>query len=47
MVLQEELKTMPFGDVWDEYCSACGVPKDGEWFETVKNYENEILKKRG
>ena len=47
MVLQEELKTMPFGDVWDEYCSACGVPKDGEWFETVKNYENEILKQRG
>ncbi len=47
MVLQEELKTMPFGDIWDEYCSACGVPKDGEWFETVKNYENEILKKRG
>ena len=47
MVLQEELKTMPFGDVWDEYCSACGVPKDGKWFETVKNYENEILKKRG
>ncbi len=47
MVLQEELKTMPFGDVWDEYCSLCGVPKDGEWFETVKNYENEILKMRG
>ena len=47
MVLQEELKTMPFGDVWDEYCSLCGAPKDGEWFETVKNYENEILKQRG
>ena len=47
MVLQEELKTMPFGDVWDEYCDLCGVPKDGEWFETVKNYENEILKMRG
>ena len=47
MVLQEELKTMPFGDVWDEYCSLCGAPKDGEWFETVKIYENEILKQRG
>ena len=47
MVLQEELKTMPFGDVCDEYCSLCVAPKVGEWFETVKNYENEILTQRG
>ncbi len=47
MVLSEELKTLPFGDVWDEYCARQGVPKDGEWLETVKNYENKILKTRG
>ena len=47
MVRQEELKTMPFGDVWEEYCRRCNVPADGEWFETVKQYEKDILSKRG
>ena len=47
MVIQEELKTMPFGEVWEQYCRECGVPADGEWFQTVKQYENEVLRKRG
>ena len=47
MVRQEELKTLPFGDVWAKYCEECNAPKDGEWFETVKKYETEILAQRG
>ena len=47
MVRQEELKTMPFGDVWAEYCSRCGVANDGEWFSAVQKYEKEVLSKRG
>lgn len=47
MVLQEELKTMPFGDVWEEYCRVCGKPADGEWLADVKRYEDEVLRKRG
>ncbi len=47
MVRQEELKTMPFGAVWEEYCRECKVPADGEWFESVKQYEKDILSKRG
>lgn len=47
MVVSEELKTLPFGDVWAEYCKECGAPLDGEWFETVKAYEKEITSKRG
>jgi len=47
MVRQEELKTLPFGDIWAEYCKVCGAPCDGEWFDTVKNYEKETLAKRG
>lgn len=47
MVRREELKTMPFGDVWAKYCDECDVPRDGEWFEIVKKYEDEILSKRG
>ena len=46
LVRAEELKTLPFGDVWEEYCNQCGVPVDGEWFATVKAYEEEVLVKR-
>lgn len=46
MVRQEELKTMPFGEIWDEYCRMCNVPVDGEWFAQVKEYEKKILEER-
>ena len=46
MVRQEELKTMPFGDVWAEYLRVCGVPADGEWFSQVKEYEQKVLVNR-
>lgn len=46
MVRQEELKTLPFGEVWDEYCHRNGVPVDGAWFEEVKKYEQNVLSKR-
>ena len=46
MVIQEELKTMPLGEIWNEYCRVCGAPADGEWFATVKEYEREVLSKR-
>ena len=45
-VVQDEMKTMPFGDIWEEYCRQCGVKADREWFEDVKKYENEVLSKR-
>jgi L-rhamnose isomerase len=47
MVRQEELKTLPFGDVWAQYCEECGVPCDGEWFDEIVKYEKEVLSKRG
>mgnify|MGYP001028271700 FL=1 len=46
MVRQEALKTMPFGDVWDEYCRSCNVPVGTDWFETVQRYEHDVLSKR-
>ena len=45
LVMQEEVKTLPFGDVWDEYCSRCGVSSN-DWFKEVKEYEEEVLSKR-
>ncbi len=46
MVAQEELKTLPFGDIWNEYCKRSNAPADGEWFSEVEKYEKEILVKR-
>ena len=46
MVMQEELKTFPFGDVWTKYCEECGVPADKNWFEEVERYEKEVLLNR-
>ena len=47
MVRAEEAKTLPFGDVWEEYCKVCGAPCDGEWFSDVVEYENNVMIKRG
>ena len=46
MVCQEELKIMPFGEIWREYCRRCGVPEDGQWFAHVRKYEADVLSKR-
>ncbi len=46
LVKQDELKTMPFGDVWDEYCSRCKAPLDGQWLEMVRKYEADVLSQR-
>ena len=46
MVAQEELKTAPFGEIWDEYCRRCGKPLDGEWYGEVSRYEKDVLSAR-
>jgi len=45
-MLQEELKSMPFGDVWDYYCETQGVPAGAEWYDSVMEYEKNVLLKR-
>ena len=46
MVVQEELKTLPFGEIWNEYCRRCGKPVDGEWYREIETYEKEVLEAR-
>ena len=41
MVLQEELKTAPFYDVWQEFLARENKPS--EYFAEVKRYEDEVL----
>lgn len=43
LALLEELKTMPFGAVWDFYCLKKEVPLAHEWIKSVKDYENRVL----
>ncbi len=44
MVLQEDMKVAPFGDVWLEYLRR--ENKSASYIEDVKNYEREVLSKR-
>ena len=42
----EEIKTLPFGAVWDEYCRRAGVPVGDSWIAEMKRYEKDVLSKR-
>ena len=44
MYLQEECKTMPFGDVWAEFLLRENV--SGAYYSEIKNYEEKVLVKR-
>ena len=46
LALQEELKTLPWGEVWDEYLKRQGMVSDKEMFLDVRKYEEEVLSKR-
>jgi L-rhamnose isomerase len=46
LALLEELKTLPFGAVWDYYCLNAGVPVGEAWLAEVKRHERDVLQKR-
>lgn len=45
MVMQEECKTMPFGDVWEYFLASNGI-KGSNWLASIKEYERDVLTKR-
>ena len=47
LALQEEVKTLPWQEVWNEYCKKEGCLSEAEWFKEVLEYETNVLKKRG
>ena len=47
LALLEELKTLPFGAVWDYYCLSSNVPPAGAWMHDVMDYEKQVLANRG
>ena len=46
IVAQERIKTLPFGDIWREYCVRSNVPTECKLWEEIEKYENEVLSKR-
>jgi L-rhamnose isomerase len=46
LALIEELKTLPFGAVWDYHCLRQNVPIGPAWLEEVRTYERDVLSRR-
>jgi L-rhamnose isomerase len=44
MAMREDIKLLPFGDVWDEYLNRQSTPE--QWFDDIKKYEETVLFKR-
>ena len=47
LMLQEELKTLPWNEVYEEYLKECGVESEYTWFKKVQEYEKRVMSKRG
>lgn len=45
--LFEQLKAMPWGVVWEEFCQRNGVPGEMDLLASVQAYEREVLRARG
>ena len=46
LALQEEVKSLPWGAVWDRYCATAGVAVGRQWIDEVKAYESAVLSMR-
>jgi len=46
LALMEELKSMPWGAVWEAYCETQNVPAGDDWLHQVRSYEKSVLAKR-
>jgi L-rhamnose isomerase len=46
LVLQEELKSYPWTEVWEEFCKRAKCDAGEEWLGKVKKYERDVLSKR-
>jgi L-rhamnose isomerase len=46
MMLSEELKLYPIGDVWNYYCEINHVLDSTKWYNEIEQYEKDVLSKR-
>lgn len=47
LALQEELKALPSGLVWEAFCAQQNVPTGADWIAEVRQYESDVLSLRG
>ena len=43
LALLEEVRTLPFGAIWDRYCESSGVPVGRAWLTEIRTYEERVL----
>jgi len=46
LALLEEMKSLPYGSIWDYYCLKMGVPVGIAFADEIKKYEDSVLSKR-
>ena len=46
LALMEECKTLPLGEIWNEFCRRQEVPADGAWMPILRRYEAGVLAAR-
>ena len=46
LAMLEELKTLPYGAVWDYYCQRESVPVGSTWLDEIRQYESDVLSQR-
>jgi L-rhamnose isomerase len=46
LALMDEMKTMPFGAVWNQLCELASTPADRTWMADVLRYEKAVLSER-
>ena len=46
LALQEEVKTLPWGEVWEEYLKRQGMVDDTTMFQEILQYEKDVLSHR-
>ena len=46
MARQEEIKTLPWGSIWNYYCESQNMADDFGVMQTIAAYEKDVLLKR-
>jgi L-rhamnose isomerase len=46
LAIVEELRSLPFGAVWEEVCLRAGVPPGDTWIEDLRAWESKIRRRR-
>jgi len=46
LALQEEIKGLPWGAVWDYYCASADAPVGQVWLDDVRAYEHAVMSAR-